>query len=321
MDSRLRLSKVREALYDLITPDEPASPLVTKVVNEVCERIVNNGAWKGNVMNLTFDAADKFITLPFNYASTMAGTYLRCPFPIFTQFHKYVVNGPGNIDESFKWGGILIDMGDGFVTQRDIEVGDAGLLTLYSSAADDAKVTRVYGLDQDGKVIYDADGNEGEAVTLLAPSVVTTKQYSKVTGFYKPYTKNRLRLFVTPPSMVDYQLAEYQPNETEISYHRYQTGTIEQVEEPANAIRLLCRRRFVPVNAETDWVYPGNLAALRNGVQSWLAENATDYNAASVAFARALGFLNEEAKTFRGGGRTTVNVENFSLFDYWGNVN
>lgn len=315
MDSRLRLSQVREALYSLIAPDEPTNPMVVKVINEVCERYINNGAWKGQVMTLVFDSADKFITLPYNYASVMAGTYLRCPFPIFTQFHKYVVNGPGNVDEAFKWCGILIDMGDGFVTQRDIESGETGVLRVYSSAADDTEVVRVYGQDQDGQVIYDADGNEGEEVTLVAPFATTTNSYSKVTGFYKPYTKARLRLFVVPASGTEIQLAEYQPNETEISYHRYQTGEIQPVQEQANAIKLICRRRFVPVNAETDWVYPGNMAALRNGVQAWMSENASDYNSASAALSRGLYFLNQEAKTYRGGGRPTVNVENFGIWD------
>ena len=314
MNTRLTVAGARAALADLVTPDDLNSTKFLQVLNEVVERYVTNGKWKGNLLEITFLSADGFVTLPFNFAAALAGTFARCPFPILTQYTSYILGGPGRIDEAVKWGNSLIDMGDGFVTERDIASGSAGVLRLHSIAGDDDVVVRVYGLDGDGEIIYDADGDEGEEVILAAPSVVTTNTFSRVTGFVKPHTKGFVRLGVVPPSNVEVTLSNYQPVETNPCYHRYQTGTVVEPTEPLNnGIRLLCNRRFIPLKAETDPVEPGNLAALRNGVQAWLSENATDYPSADAAWQRGIDFLNDEAKTFRGGGRPTINVENWGL--------
>ena len=60
--------------------------------------------------------------------------------------------------------------------------------------------------------------------------------------------------------------------------------------------------------AETDWVIPGNISALRAGIQARLFEDATDPDAADASFTRGLNFLNDEAKAFRGGARATLNM-------------
>jgi hypothetical protein len=309
MDTRLTLGDACRQLYTLVTPDDQNSALLRQVINEVSERLLNNGSWKGTIIKLTFDNSNGYITLPYNYASVVAMTYDRCPVaPVFTQFHKYIENGPGEIDETKAWPGILIDLGDGFVTQTDISSGDEGQLRIYSSANDNGVAVRLYGIDENDALIFDDEGNEGEEVILSSPSVLTTKTYKSVTGFTKPPTTAKVRINVVPATSGNspYQIAEYLPSETRPCYKRYQTGVITD-----KTVRMLCRRRFVPMIADTDWVYPGNLSALRAGVASWLFENNSDMDSADRSFARALAFLNDEAKTFRGGGRPTINIEAF----------
>jgi len=299
MNTRLTLADVRASLYTLIDADNANNPLFISVLNEVCERIINSGKWKGNVVTTVFESSTGFITLPYNYASVLAMTYDKCPCPTFTQFHQYTEQGPGELDIALKWNGILVDLGDGFVTQADIPA--AGVVRVYSSAADNGEVVRLFGLNN-GDVIYDSSGNEGENVTLAAPFVATTNQFTEVTGFQKPLTSNRVRLKSWDGS-TETQIAEYQPNETRPSYQRYQTGVAEQ------AIRVICQRRFVPIYAETDWVYPGNLSALRAGIRSWLFEDGSDMDSADQSMSRAYNFLNDEAKAFRGGARATINTQ------------
>lgn len=306
MNTRLTLADVRAALSALIDSDNPNNPLFLSVLNEVRERMINSGKWKGNVLTTTFESSSGFITLPYDYASVLALTYDKCPCPVFTQFHQYTEQGPGELDIALKWTGILVDLGDGFVTQADIPA--AGVVRVYSSAADDGDVVRIFGLDENGDVIYDSSGNEGENITLAAPFAVTTAQFTEVTGFQKPLTTNRVRL-KSWDGTTETQIAEYQPNETRPSYQRYKTGVAEK------AIRVICQRRFVPIYAETDWVIPGNLSALRAGVNSWLFENGSDMDSADQSMARAYNFLNDEAKAFRGGARATINTQNGG---WWG---
>ncbi len=297
MDTRLTLATVRSILSPMVNPNDPNDPLFLQYLNEVLERYINSGKWKGNVITIRYESSTGFVTLPYNYLSVLANTYDRWPVPTFTQFHQYVEEGPGKVDETLHWPGILIDLGDGYVTQDNIP--SAGVLRIHSSASDDGKTVRVYG-NLNGDTVYDSDGNEGEEVTLAAPYATTTNQFTEMTGFVKPLTKERLYVRSwdgTTATLV----ATYQPNETVPCYKRYQTGQAEK------EIRMICQRRFIPVVAETDFVIPGNISALRAGIQARLFEDSTDPDAADASFTRGLNFLNDEAKASRGGGRATLN--------------
>jgi len=298
MDTRLTLAQVREILYPMVNPSDPNDPLFLQMINEVQERYINSGKWKGNVITLRYASSEGVVTMPFNYAAALALTYDKYPAPIFTQFHQYVEEGPGKVDESLHWPGILVDLGDGYCTQADPTT--ASVIRVYSSAADNTKVARIYG-KLNGFIVYDSAGNEGESVTLTAPFVATTNQFDEITGFTKPLTTARVYLKGWDGT-TETLLATYQPNETRPCYRRYQTGVCEK------EIRLICQRRFIPTVAETDWVIPGNISALRAGIQARLYEDATDPDAADASFTRGLNFLNDEAKAFRGGGRATLNM-------------
>ena len=298
MNSRLTLAQVRAILYPMVNSANANDPLFLQILNEVLERYINSGKWKGGVISLRIASSTGVITLPFEYAAVLAMTYNKVPFPTFTEFHQYVEEGPGKVDETLHWPGILLDLGDGFCTQTDPTA--ASFIRVYSSALDNGGKVRVYG-KLNGVIVYDAAGNEGEEVTLTAPFVATTNQFDEITACTKPLTTARVYLKGWTGS-VETLLATYQPNETVPVYRRYQTGVCEK------EIRLICQRRFIPVSAETDFVVPGNISALRAGIQSRLFEDATDPDAADASFTRGLNFLNDEAKAFRGGGRATLNL-------------
>jgi hypothetical protein len=298
MDTRLTLADVRPILGPMINSSDLNDPLILQRINEGEERLINSGKWKGCIVTLRFESSSGFVTMPYNFAAALALTYDRYPFPIFTQFHQYVEEGPGKMDEALNWPGILIDLGDGYCTQADIPA--AGVVRIYSSALDNGDVVRVYG-NLNGVTVYDSSGNEGEAVTLAAPFVATTNQFTEITGFTKPLTTARVYA-KSWDGVTETLVGTYQPNETRPCYRRYQTGVAEK------EIRLICHRRFIPTVAETDWIIPGNISALRAIIQSLLFEDASDMDAADASFARALSFLNDEAKTFRGGGRATLNT-------------
>lgn len=297
MNTRLTLADVRPILAPMVNSSDLNDPLFLQILNEVQERYINSGKWKGSIVTLRYESSTGFITMPYNYAAALALTYDRYPFPIFTEFHQYVEEGPGKVDDTLHWPGILIDLGDGFCTQANIPA--AGVVRIYSSGSDNGDVVRVYG-NLNGVTVYDSNGNEGEAVTLAAPFVATTNQFTEITGITKPLTSARVYAKSWDGS-TETLVGTYQPNETRPCYRRYQTGIAEK------EIRLICHRRFIPTVAETDWIIPGNISALRAGIQARLFEDASDMDAADASFTRGLNFLNDESKTFRGGGRATLN--------------
>ena len=300
MDTQLTLADVRAQLYPEVNAANPNDPLFLQRLNEVRSRLIYNGKWKGSLMTLNFPATQGFITLPRDYAAVLVMRYRCIPRMVFTQFLPFSASGPGYMDEAKRFPGVMVDMGDGFVTQSDITTTGTLRITV-TDAADASKIIRLYGRDQNDNEIYDATGVAGINVTTAAPSVTTTQQFSKVTGIQAPPNMTHLWTLSVVNGAVATQLGAYQPGETRPSYRRYQTG------ETRDTIQTICQRRFIPVVNETDWVIPGNMSALRMGLQSMSSEFANQQDIADQKQARAIDFLNDEARAFRGGAIPTLN--------------
>lgn len=309
MDTRLTVADCRNALYTEVDATDINSSLFLPALNEVIERFINSGKWKGQTPLVTIPVNGlNYFSLPRWYVSVLVMSYLRCPVPVFTPFYQFSESGPGVLPDADAWSGVLLDLGDGFVTQYNIVTAGTLRLTI-SSATDATKVIRLFGLDENGADVYSTDGSLGLNVTLANPTVNTTQQFSLVTGVQAPSTIVAPWTLSVVNSGTPTLLSTYYPGERAPSYRRYQTGELEE------AVQLICNRRFIPLRNETDWVIPGNLSALRYGLKMRAYENAGQIDEAAAAFDRALGFLNQEAKSARGGGRITLNIDSTLM---WG---
>jgi len=311
MNTRLTVADVRQQLWKLADSGDINSAKFLNMLNETCEKYIYSGKWKGCVVNVDFDNAAGYISLPREYESVLCMTYNGCPALTYTQFHTYQENGPGDISASLNWPGILIDLGDGFVTQSDITT--AGTLRInISGMADATKTIWLNGLDENGVEIYDpVTGARGIPLVTVSPTVETTQQFSVVTGIQAGADPDSLMklpwtLWVNNSSVYT-QIGSYQPGEQRPMYRRYQTGQATQ------QLRLCCQRRFVLMRNETDWVIPGNLSALRAGFWSLNFIDGSDLVQADASFQQGLTWLNNEAKASRGGGIPTTNIMNWGM--------
>lgn len=301
MNTQLTVADVRQQL-------EPqfGEQSFLQILNEVCERVTKSGKWKGSILEVDFPSSDGFITLPYEFEAVLAMTYNRVPALTYTQFHTYMINGPGEVLDSLNWAGVLIDMGDGFATQANIQT--VGVLKVATNVADDGKQIRLFGKDQNGADIFDADGLLGESVTCAAPFVNTTNQFSVVTGIQAtPDPSTVMQKAWTLYDAGNNLIGSYYPGESRPSYRRYQTGQAE------NAIRLICQRRFIRMRNESDWVIPGNIPALRAGFWAWKFEDGSDSQKAEENWARCINLLNQEAKYARGGGIPSTSFVNWGI--------
>jgi hypothetical protein len=299
MNTRLTVADARASLAGIVNPLNNDDPRFIQILNKVCERYQNSGIWKGGMVEVVFASATGFFTLPYEFNSVLGSTYDKCPQPILGQWLTYQENGPGEVDDTKAWPGVLIDIGDGHPTQKNIPDDLQGeIIRIYSSASDNGSQITITGLDQSGDQVLDGAGGFGETVVLAAPSTPLTARFSKITGVIKSYTNDRVSIAVDDTS--PYFLSVYEPVETRPSYKRYQTGEAEK------EIRCICKRRFVPAINETDWIYPGNMATLEHGVRAMLFEESNDIANADAFWNRGLRFLDEEAKSSRGGARPPV---------------
>ena len=301
MDTRLTVADCRTALYTEVDATDINSALFIPSLNEVVERFINSGNWKGVTPKVTLPVSTGFITLPRWYQSVMVMRYRKMPYPIFTPFYEFSESGPGEVDDALTWPCVLIDMGDGFPTQSDIATAGTLRVTI-TGAGDVSKVIRLFGEDANGNTIYDTSGNQGINITTVNPSATTSVVFSRVTGIQAPANMTLPWTLSVVNGATVTQIGSYYPGETRPQYKRYQTGVTTE------AIQTICHRRFVPLVAETDWVIPGNLSALRYGLKMLAYERAGQIDIAQGAFTTALSFLNAEAKAARGGGRPTLNI-------------
>ena len=306
MDTRLNVADCRSALQNVIDSSTNPSPLFVPALNEVTEKIINSGRWKGTMVKVTLPATTGFTTLPRWYQSILAMRYRRCPRPIFSTFYEFSESGPGELVDTDAFYGIAADMGDGYPTQTDIST--AGTLRITVGLGDAGREIRVFGKDDNGNVIYDAFGAQGINVTTVFPTVTTTQVFSEVTGLQAPSSLNLPWTLSVVNGATVTQIGSYYPGETRPMYKRYRVGDTDE------AIHCICYRRFVPLVSETDWVIPGNLTALRYGLQSFVYQQAGQAEEARGAFNDCLDFLNQEAKASRGGGRPTININS----EMWG---
>lgn len=324
MNSQITVAVARKLLYGLVNPYDSSDPNFLVALNQVSERFINNASWKGNIVLLEYRTdQDRHLTLPYYVDSIMAATVRTCPVPIFSELNRFTEVGPGLVQASNQSGWPFFDLGDGFVTVEDIPEDSSGLLrTTISSSSDVGKTVRYFGNDEDGEEIYDSEGNLGELVILANPFVLTTNQFSKVTGVQKEQTNGRLTLSWMDDS-TPVELARYAPGETVISYHRYQIGQVE--ESPTlgeRTISLKCRRRFVPMCAETDPVYPSSIGALKLGLLAYNCENAPSDSMRQTAqnyWMDAFKWSDDQHKTTRGGASMAINFQphGAGIFPTW----
>lgn len=299
MNTSLTLADCRAALFREVDASNPNNPLFLSRFNEMRERLYYSGKWKGLTRQATYPTPNGYLSLAYQHAGLLFFRYRRSPRPIFTQFYPYVESGPGEIEDQDRFPGTLFDLGDGFVTHVDITT--AGTLRVAITDANDAtKTIRLFGEDENGNTIYDSSGVEGITITTANPTADTTVQFSRVTGIQAPVMEGYWTLSVVNGSTAT-TLSTYAPGERVPKYRRYRTGQLEE------AVSVVVSLRFIPVVAETDWVFPGNLSALRCGLQALQFEASGEYDKADESFARAYNYLNQEARIERGGAIPTLN--------------
>lgn len=296
MDSTLTVQDIEDEIGDLV----PAGMTTLQAVNQVGNRLVYSGKYKGSMVATVFPVVQNFITLPPRYLSVLAGTFDQFPVPTLSNWFSYMEIGPCDLDIATQWGGRIQDVQDGFATQFPIV--QPGSVRLYSTASDNGAVVRIYGEQEETEQpVVDPNGVEGENMTLAAPFQQSLYHYSDLTGVQKPATKGPIYVRILPMGGgAEYEIGQWQSWETRPSYRRYTIGP------SVKTVRVLCQRRFIKAVAMTDWVWPGNLAAYQFGLQALQYEKTGYEDSAASNWNQALKWLNDEARALRGGAQVPV---------------
>lgn len=311
--SQLTLAQADALLYRAAGLNAPGDPLFTERINQVQERYINAGLWKGCVKDYIFlTDIDGVVTLPWFLDSILAATLHRWPVPVFSEFNRFVPVGPGLIKKENQNGWPFYDMGDQFCTVRDIPEGSFGpIRTTITDVGDVGNINRYFGEDEFGKEI-EINGVAGEAVTLVNASVNTTKNFSKLTAIQKERSEGRET--ISWVGSTEDPLVVLEPWETIPQYHRYQCGRIRQSDTENNEepVVLKCRLKYTPAHAPTDFIVPDNVGALKFGLLGLLNEDSPNDSTRATAakfWADGYGILDQQLKSMRGGVTRTLNFD------------
>lgn len=268
MDSALTVAAVR-AKYESLASSSSA---FISELNEVTERLMGSDIWVGCSTEVLFPAsAEGYFVLPRQFISVLGYNFNNVPKSVFGRFHQFIECGIGWQDQSIMTMDGLIE--DGFMVTQKETSGTFYLRVKPSEAADNNKEIRFFGLDDQSvpQPIYTAAA-EGIQLIIQVPQATTIQKFTAVTGIQAPANmRGSWTLWqVDTTTGVETQIGQYYPGETVPRYHKYKIG----VRTTNDVIRCFCRRQWIELVNETDFVFPGNLAAIKLGFKALQLEDA-----------------------------------------------
>lgn len=296
---------MRAQLGPLFNPDD-----FTNYVNQALERVVNGGLWKGSIGYTAFPTVDNYFTLPYPYLAVVGAQWLRCPVPVFGQFHDFIQGGPGQPIANLPPEGIVEDLGDGYATMSDPPTPYSTIYIQTDLTIDNGKTFRIFG-NSNGREVFDVFGSG----MYLNVNTSETTVFDQVTGIQVPTSNNGASsmvggwtLYSVAPNGTRTSLGYYYPNETNPSYRRYRIGVTSAVNtQVPNAVTVLVRRRYMPVFKETDPVNPGNIGGMKFAMQA--IDSEASKNSAQAFWDQAYAIYNQELHATRGSNRPEMNWE------------
>ena len=274
-------------------------------INRVLERFFAEGKFVGTIQQATItayeDANDnKFITLPRHLETCLRGGKAGYKTSaVQSEWYQYLPQGRGIRKSDQAYHGPLQDIGEGYVTFRDIET--ASTLTLSSSETECAgSYIWIRGKDNNGdKIFSTVDGDRVEGIRLdLGDGTQTTSQtFKEIYSVEKTPTTGTITLAVGATT-----LAKYEAGERAISYRRY------IVDKNWDAVQGIFKRRHCWAISDNDPLYPDSLEAIKLGLMAINAEEKADVERGQYYMDRAILLLNAELKEYNAGQEGVMQV-------------
>jgi hypothetical protein len=276
-------------------------------INRVLERFFAEGKFVGTIQQATITAYEdindnKFITLPRHLETCLRGGKAGYKTTaVQSEWYQYLPQGRGIRKSDQSYYGPLQDIGEGYVTFRDIET--ASTLTLSSSETECAgSYIWIRGKDNNGDNIFsDVDGERVEGIRLdLGNGTQTTSQtFKEIYSVEKTPTTGTITLSATTGSVT---LAKYEAGERAISYRRY------IVDRNWDAVQGIFKRRHCWAISDNDPLYPDSLEAIKLGLMAINAEEKADVERGQYYMDRAILLLNAELKEYNAGQEGVMQV-------------
>jgi len=310
MASSLTVAQARQnsSLWTVADPSDQNSSLFLPLLNQASEAIINSGLWKGMYGEINFPAIEEFITLPRQWEAIVAD-HMQCygAPPVIGRFQEFSSQGTSYFPSNqAKWCmNALVDHG-WFPTER-IQLSELPTRITILNALDAGLSGRIYGTYLDGletREWFGDDGEQGIPYTTSYP-YVDIPQAMFVRNIVLPQTRG-YKTLSTVDGLTVRELSSYQPTEVNPLYRRYRAKTLDVRSDGNPVLRLLCKRKFIPMVAETDYVYPSEIRALNLAMSACKLEQQGAYEVGQSQgfWSQCYQTLNDSLRQQRGNIRT-----------------
>ena len=293
-------------------------------INEAQERLMYKGKWPGTYVRYAIKNSNGLITWPRQLETIESVIVKETPGVVRNEWFEFLESGPGLLDKDGGDALTLLDRGEAVIFS-DIG-GLSSTLRIYTTLTSDAgKEVLFQGYDQNGdwiRTLYDGNYIDGEYVTLTATFVDTTSQFTAVAGVQKPVTEGNVKVYEYISADDSIRLiANYQPTEQRPVYRRSLIPGIPDDNTTRN-VTVVGKLRFLPTVNDTDWLYIGYEAAIKEMVMSIRKAEMNLPQEAEIYEKRAVDLLQEQLLHHLGDGAVAVpKFQNVNTFGGGGVAN
>jgi hypothetical protein len=322
-----------------------------QLLNEAQERLAEMGKWWGTYKKLRICVTAGCITWPREVKTVEAMNVCGDNIPIQNQWYEFQTDERAPRTGCGREGCEQDQLLDRGIVYQYRDFTGASKIRIYPDlTADAGKRVLLQGLDVNGNPIRTLDAVTGEYVwgeyvTLPNPAVtayvetVSVFKQPGLTGAQKPLTQGSLTIVAVNQSTgVQTQIAIWAPSEQNPEYRRtylinmpqvcggtsgcnataendcidHGDGCVPPDEACTNTvIEAIVRLEFIPAVVDSDWLFIGNLQAVKHMMKAIQKEDRNQYPEAEREIQLALRALRNELEAYSPNERSVINVQPF----------
>ena len=293
-------------------------------INEAQQRLMYKGNWPGTYVRYAIKNSNGLITWPRQLETIESVIVKETPGVIRNEWFEFLESGPGLLDSSDGDALTLLDRGEA-VTFSDIDGAESKVRVYTTITSDAGERVLLQGYNGDGDWIRTLEGSsyiDGEYVTLTESYVDTTNTFIALAGVQKPATEGNLKVYEYDTTDTTQRLiANYQPTEQRPVYRRSLIPGIPDDNTPRD-VTVIGKLRFLPSVNDTDWLYIGYEAAIKEMVMSIRKAEMNLPQEAAIYEKRAVTLLQDQLMHYLGDGAVPVpRFQNMKTFGGGGVAN
>ena len=284
------------------------SPEVADRINEAIMQLLMIEDWHLTTQTMRFfihrdtvvlpHCAERIIKVRFDDRQFKAGH-------IWSKYWEFADSGLLGRDNGNDGMKDLRDLGDGWPTFYEIPANKSLKLVAFSNVIEDADLLmEVRGWNAMGEDVTTV-GSLGATMPInmwrlgvegsIDYDSLKTSDFSvrEISAISKPLTKGYITLMgIDLSTKAVYQLAKYQPGETNPGYHRYKVVNANLVS--GSSIKTIVKMRYVPAIDDNDPLLIQNIPALKSMLQSLRANDARQMDEAITYKKECIWLLNQQ---------------------------